>query len=392
MWRLVLLTIVLTARTISAAERIDVVYFDKSSAQEIGHFPAPRARQIDPNLQLDAVVQTLERSVRVGPAFTGRITVDDAESLRFRVEATSGTAVVRIAGEHDEVFERFEVNGSAWTPTVRGSTAYIEVEDGGSLRIAQLAAGVKSGESQSCLQDVACSAAAESSEVSAASRAVALLRFVRGDGSYVCTGALVDDAAKTRTPYMLTAHHCISTPEEAASIEAVWDDRSDACGIEPSMSGVKRTYGADLVATSAATDVSLLRLRRIPVNRKFLEIDLDPPQDGARLYRLSHAEGSTQKYSASVVDMRSGTCPSAPPENFIYSRPVEGAVSKGSSGAPLIAPGLRIAGQLLGICGPSANETCAIYNNVVDGSIIASWPVLAPYLDAMSVRRRAARH
>ena len=67
----------------------------------------------------------------------------------------------------------------------------------------------------------------------------------------------------------------------------------------------------------------------------------------------------------------------------------------GSSGAPLLLPGLRIAGQLFSLCGPSPNEPCAIYNDVVDGSIAASWHLLAPYLDPpppVIVRRRSARH
>jgi hypothetical protein len=37
-----------------------------------------------------------------------------------------------------------------------------------------------------------------------------------------------------------------------------------------------------------------------------------------------------------------------------------------------------VAGQLLGNCAASPDDACAIYNDAVDGSIVAPWPLLAP--------------
>jgi hypothetical protein len=124
----------------------------------------------------------------------------------------------------------------------------------------------------------------------------------------------------------------------------------------------------------------------------FLGIELTPLAEGTVTYRLSHGSGAPQQYTAGVVRTTGTGCSSAPRPLFIYTAPTAGTVTLGSSGAPLLLPGLRIAGQLLGVCGSQPEDTCATYNDMVDGSIIASWPLLAPFLDPpVATRRRAAR-
>lgn len=241
-----------------------------------------------------------------------------------------------------------------------------------------------------CVQDLAC--AAVDSEVLEASRAIALLRVVRGERSHVCTGALVHDTAHSGTAWLITARHCVATQEEAESIEAVWDDRAAFCGSTEPRSRI-RTWGADLIASSAATDIALLRMRRLPPGRTFLEVERMPLPAGTATYRISHAEGGTQKYSASFVTLDGAGCASAPRPEFVYSTPSSGGVALGSSGAPLLLPGLRIAGALTGLCGPATSDACAVGNDLVDGSIAAAWEVVGEYLDAPVVaKRRAARH
>ena len=389
------LTAVLLTSFASAEPAPDVV-LDRASARTLLRINAPvKPRRIVPNLRHEADLTTLAEAVSINGE-VGKIVVDGAASLRLRVTGATPGTVLLVAGE-DELFERFEPSALAtWTPTTRGSTVYIAVERGGAVAyIAELAAGTPqvTGSASACTKDVACTQAGDDPEVAAASRAIALIRFIRGDASYVCTGGLVNDSKKSGTPYLLTARHCISTPAEAASVEAIWDDRSTICGVTDSASRSVRTYGAELVVSSADTDVALLRLKKLPPDRVFLDVELAPLAAGTMTYRISHAEGKPQKYSAGKVRTSGAGCPTAPRPRYIYTTPTEGAVAMGSSGAPLLLPGLRVAGQLFALCGPSPNEPCAIYNDVVDGSIAASWPVLAPYLDPPAVaRRRSARH
>jgi S1-C subfamily serine protease len=305
------------------------------------------------------------------------------------VQAAAGT-VLWVAGEGDAAFQRFDTNDATWSPTVEGSTIYVATS-GAPLTIDQLAIGSASPATTSaCSRDAAC--ATGNADLEVASRAVALIRFVKGGSSYSCSGALIADAAGSGTPYFLTARHCISSQEEAASIEAVWDDRAAACGSSFPTATLSRTYGADLLVSSAATDVALLRLKRIPANHTFLGVDLRPLPEGAATYRISHAAGAMQSMSEAVVSTLGTTCPGAPRGDFLYTSLTAGTVSSGSSGAPLLV-GLRIVGQLVGVCGASPDDACATYNQVIDGSIAASWPMLASYLaPANGPRSRAARH
>ncbi|HYO78518.1 MAG TPA: serine protease [Thermoanaerobaculia bacterium] len=371
---------------------------DRTTARELARFTAtPRPPRLVANLRQEASVETLARPVELLPASElGKISVDGAATLRLRIEANAPGTVLWLAGEDDEELERFEPGQLAtWGPTTRGATVFIQVERGAVASVTAFAAGAPQTNSSgaTCLKDVACAATEELPELADASRAIAMIRFVRGDASYVCTGALLNDAAHSGIPYFLTARHCISTAAEAASIEAVWDERSDSCGNPGAKRKSTRTYGAQLLAASPETDVALLRLDRIPPNRVFLGVTLEPLTDGAPTYRLSHAGGLPQTYSAGVVRADGPGCTSAPRSHFIYTSASTGTVTTGSSGAPLLLPGLRVAGQLLGMCGPSPNDACAIYNDAVDGSIAASWPLLAPFLDPpVTSRRRSARH
>ena len=382
----------LLARPLSA----ETGWLDRAHAPLLARVQARAAqRVVQTNLRRVASVQVLERPVVLraaipgaAPVVAGRIVVDGAATLRVRVE---GGGAVWVAGDEDESFERFEASSDAmWAPTTRGDTVFVAVEGGEAIVSAVAAGEPVTTAATSCVTNAACIDADALPELAEASRAIAMIRFVRDGASYVCSGALINDAAHSGAPLFLTAHHCISTQEEAASIEAVWDYRSPSCGIEPSSRTTTRTYGAKLLASSAATDVALLRLDRIPPNRVFLDVETKPVAEGTRTWHLSHADGGPLSYSEGIVQDAQSGCPSSPQPQFLQSSLIAGAISSGSSGAPLLLPNLRIAGQLLGRCGPSANDPCAVYNYAIDGSIHASWPLLAPYLDPP--RRRSVRH
>jgi len=378
---------------------------DRTGARELARLHAmPFTLEEKSGMLADGAAQPLANPIRIAmpqagagvPVVLGKITVEGAQAARIRFDDVPEGTVLWLAGSEDEEFTRFEPSSAAeWGPTTRGSVVYIAAESGsGEIGIAELAliTPVANAQSSSCLSDVACRTSADFAELAAASRAIGYLRFMSGGKSYVCTGGLLNDAANSRTPFLITAQHCISTKEEAASVEVVWDLKSEACGSNR-MAPVTRSYGAELLVASAATDTTLLKLKSVPAGRVFLGIDTRALTQDTIIHRVSHAGGLSQTYSSATVQMGGSTCTGTSRPQFVYTRPRVGAISGGSSGAPLLVNGLYVAGQLRGACGPDPSNTCATFNYGVDGSLREAWPLLAPYLDpaGSNVRRRAAR-
>ncbi len=93
-------------------------------------------------------------------------------------------------------------------------------------------------------------------------RGVANIAFVDGDGTFFCSGQLLNDNAQDFTPYFLTANHCISKPGPAASAEFFWFYQTSACnGNPPSLESVPRSVGASLVSTNTVSDYTLLMVQ-----------------------------------------------------------------------------------------------------------------------------------
>lgn len=354
-----------------ALEQLLAPAIDRSGAVEVLRLQA----------ELDAV-QTLAAAVPL-PA-SARIEVEGAAACRLRFTGVPAGTVLWLAGSDDDDFIRCEPStADAWGPTTHGSTVFVTADGplGGAAIAAAAAVEKVTALSGACLEDVACPAASATfAGVMDASRAVAYVRYVRDGRAQVCTGALVSDVAGSRTPFFLTARHCIDSAETAATVELIWDLRSSACGSNR-MAPYSRAAGAELLVASETTDAALLRLPSLPPGRVFLGIDTRPLEAGTPVHRVSHASGLSQTYAAGVVDGGGRTCPRAPRTSFIYSRPTAGGLATGSSGAPLLVHGLHVAGQLLGLCGADPANPCATFNDSVDGAIRESWPLLAPYLD-----------
>ena len=102
-----------------------------------------------------------------------------------------------------------------------------------------------------------------------ARRSIAKYTYTTGDGrTGACTGTLLNDLdPTTQTPYFLTAQHCVSTEDRAASMEFYWFYEREVCG-EPALKPfVRQGGGATLLASEgfvSGTDFALLRLNRAP--------------------------------------------------------------------------------------------------------------------------------
>src|SRR5262249_29499473 len=132
------------------------------------------------------------------------------------------------------------LGSEVWAPTVFGERARVEVRlPAGSAagrlpftldRVQHLyrdpvAETVGSKSAGSCENDVTCHP-----EWADVARAVGGLGTIFDNNSLYCTGELLNSQKADQTPYFLTAHHCLSTQQDATNAEIFWLYQTATCG------------------------------------------------------------------------------------------------------------------------------------------------------------------
>ena len=129
---------------------------------------------------------------------------------------------------------------------------------------------------------------------------VARIAFERSEGSFICSGTLLNNSREDFTPYFLTAAHCVDTEEEARSTTAFWFYQTQTCNGElPDFQSVPYTEGARLLSTlgggivdgrsNPEGDMTLLRLEGdLPDGVWFQGWDADPQPIGAQVTGIHH--------------------------------------------------------------------------------------------------------
>ena len=175
---------------------------------------------------------------------------------------------------------------------------------------------------------------------------VARIFYERFDGSFICSGTLVQDGVDaTFVPYFMTASHCVSTAAEARSVNALWFYQRASCGsgaIDPRMAWTRD--GADLLATSVAQDSTLLRLNSLPAGRTlhFSGWSADPLHHPVAVYGLHYPGDRSDRYNG-VMKYAEGTTLGQAPiqvDDFIVQNAIgiqwsDGLTEGGSSGSGL---------------------------------------------------------
>ena len=342
--------------------------------------------------------------------WSGRFVVEDAYAFRVRladVELPEGTRIwisnsdLRL-GPYGQ--EMVDPEGGIWLPPVPGPEAVVEVEvpaADGVLRsplafslgeVIELVSDPLETTSDSldwteCAIDATCVSDSSLSTIDLLREAVARLSFVVGSSSYLCTGALLNDKdVLDFRPYLLTAHHCFSTQTAASSLIAYFDYRTSSCdGTGPSLFSVPSVAGATLLATGFASDFTFVELSANPSGTTaYLGSKSDSISAGNLLHRVSHPEGTTQKYSqSSLAEQGIVDCiGSRDIWDFHYSGGFTGSTAGGSSGAPLTDDQARVVGQLFGVCHWTTPDACNPFSYyVVDGAIGATMPHIAEWLN-----------
>lgn len=371
-------------------------------------------RNLDSTQTVRLNADTLRRSETGTLVWGTEIVVEEAHSVRVRlddVELPDG-ARLWVWGPGQEPGRPFGIEladpaGGLWTPPVFASTVWLEVELPAEAltmadtmgftisRVTEIFPLDSRGRpitadrqvelkiaGEECLIDAACVEQDPIPMFDDYRRAVARLQFIDGGFSGLCSGALLADGdPSTDRAYLLTANHCLSTEEGAASISAYFDYLREECEgpIDPLFS-FPNVSGSTLLATSEQTDVTFLELSSLPDNRFFLGWTTATLPHGTELFRLSHPSGRPQHYSASTVDVFAGQCTGLRRPYFVYSRPVEGGTIGGSSGSPTVTAEGLVIGQLLGACGPNVEDPCDYDNAEVDGALSRSYVHLADWL------------
>jgi PKD repeat protein len=186
--------------------------------------------------------------------------------------------------------------------------------------------------------------------------AVCKITFRSEDVSYLCSGALINNARNDGTPYFLTAHHCLSKADEAASMMAYFNYENAGCDGEALLP--VSLGGSTLLFTADSSDATLLQLWVTPPGAAqpyYAGWDArDVSTD--KVYGIHHPLGLTKKYSydrdsifANPIEITwsSGSSVSPVGSHWILDYDL-GVTEGGSSGSPLFNPDRQIIGQLHG--------------------------------------------
>ena len=372
--------------------------------------PAPRQVQLTAGLLAASSVAEHAGGLAILSSFDklawgGMVRVANAYRLRLHLSQVSLPAGARLwitgSGQTAGPFgsELIGPDGGLWTPSVAGGEAAVDVE----LPAAALAGKARYGftvdkvlelfdlgaadtampKQGPCNVDASCYKASDFPAIDSVRHAVAIIYFNDHGQGGQCTAQLLNSSTPG-VPFMLTANHCVSTRNAAASLEAIWDYYTPSCnGPAPNLGGLPRSNGATLLATGAAgaqSDFTLLRLNSVPAGRSFLGWNSDPSatSDGTLLYRLSHPDGQPQNYVVTRSDSTTLSCDGIPRPAFLYSDQVVGGTFGGSSGSAAVLANGEVVGQLFGGCG--SNDDCSPLQFTVDGDFAFSYQTLQPIL------------
>ncbi len=189
-------------------------------------------------------------------------------------------------------------------------------------------------------------------DVGPIANAVARIVFETTAGSFVCSGTLMNATDQARTPYFMTAHHCVSAQRVASTLEALWFYQYTTCSGSTLDDRFSRTVGgADLLATSEAQDSTLLRLRRRPpAGASLAGWNSRVVGQGERVYGVHHPGGAEKKYVAGITEQGAHYEICGEDDECIFVSDAiptdteDGATEGGSSGS-----GLFVGEQLLGV-------------------------------------------
>ncbi|MDZ7621713.1 MAG: trypsin-like peptidase domain-containing protein [Candidatus Competibacteraceae bacterium] len=255
-----------------------------------------------------------------------------------------------------------------WSPVIEGETAGVEIYVPGEVghdfsieapQIQHLVYSVLNpddkalqdiGRSGACNIDVKC----RTTTPNDLSGAVAKIIFTDGRSTFLCTGTLLNDQVHSRTPYFMTANHCVSTQSVADTINSYWFFERATCGGSNPTAVTQFSGGATLLATGTNTDFTFLQLRDSQISSlpgiHFAGWTTADPT-GRTVIGLHHPGGGLKKWSQGTAkgfdDFERYPGPVTGTGNYIRTTWSQGVTESGSSGSGLFAVTGEQGGQQL---------------------------------------------
>jgi len=245
------------------------------------------------------------------------------QGARLRVYAPDTAETIEIAAT--EVLRTIQTNLNAgdnsaaartyWLPMVQGTEAALEIELPAGVSPAQLKVSLPSVShltilpsddqaiakalSPECSVDAMCTSGNENEM-----RAVAMMMFTLSNGNTTyCTGTLLNNSKNDRTPYFLSANHCISTQTVASTLQTEWKWRSASCDSTKIDSAYTSVLGgAQLLYNNADSDTAFMRLNGSPpADAFFAGWDATAANLNTAVFGIHHPEGRVQEYAEGAI-------------------------------------------------------------------------------------------
>jgi hypothetical protein len=362
-----------------------------AAAQRSGALKIGQGRAVDATADAGDLARKLRWSTLADGSQVAALAFssDDARAIRLGVLArqlpagailrfygADGADVVEMsAAQIDALRQTNEAGGltgdaarMVWGPDTAGAVSTLEVQLPAGAAASQLQLAVPQlshlmrtvdeattprntadiGTSSSCNLDVMCDAG-----LSAESRAVAKLIFIDAGDAWLCSGTLMNDIHDSRTPYFLTAAHCISNQAAASSAVTYWFFRAASCNSSPVYDRMMTRVagGARLLYADTLKDNTLLLLNNPPpaqvvyAGSDYSARFAVAPVPNVPVVGVHHPRGDLQKYSVGLI-LGYGICGFL--DDYCYIESVEsgtmlmvswvwGGTEPGSSGSPLFA-------------------------------------------------------
>jgi hypothetical protein len=289
------------------------------------------------------------------------------------IYSADGTQVIGPYTEHDNA-----AHGQLWTPLIHSDDIVVEltipaaevanleltlgsINHGYRRMLSSLSMEKALGDSDWCEINVACTAGDGWRDQI---RSVAHYHVTLADGTFSCTGTLINNTAGNDKYYFLTAFHCfdeyndgvLANPNGAAtSMVVYWNFQASTCGGITGPENQTQT-GAYFRAAYCRSDFTLVELDEMPLPAFGIyyagwDRNISAPSSGVAIH---HPQGDLKKISVETHALTSSTGVSASPcitadlTHFKVSHWEVGTTEGGSSGCAFFNPSKRVVGQLSG--------------------------------------------
>lgn len=285
-----------------------------------------------------------------------------------------------------------EAHGQLWTPIIPGDEVVVEVtlpaETAPQLRLELGSVNhgfIEFGKmplSGACNVDVVCSAADGLPQVDAWRDQIRAVAAISTGGGIFCTGYLVNNTARDRTPYFITAYHCRVTETLAPSLVVYWNYQNSTCRPPDSPAsggpgdGVLSQFNTGSVwrAAYATSDFTLVELDdpiAADVDAFWAGWDARPLAPASAV-GIHHPNGEEKRISfendpLTITSYLGQTAPGDGSHLRVTDWDL-GTTEPGSSGSPLFSPEGRVIGQLHGGYAACDNDLSDWY-----GRLAVSW-------------------